>query len=238
MDDRSAPRLLVVEDEPNIGATLTERLTQEGYAVAWAKSVREARNEIALGPFDLALLDVGLPDGSGFDLAEIIRNTHPGTALVFLTAFGDPQSRVQGLELGAEDYVVKPFHFKELVLRLENGLKRARYVHRHRGQDRVQIGRALVQFSRLEATVDGQTSSLSPREGALLRFLLDHPNTVVSRDEILDAVWSRDEYPSPRTVDNFIVRLRRLVEVDPENPTIIRRVWGVGYQLTLPDPTP
>ena len=238
MDERNAPRLLVVEDEPNIGATLAERLTREGYAVAWAKSVREARNEIALGPFDLALLDVGLPDGSGYDLAEVIRHAHPGTALVFLTAFGDPESRVQGLELGAEDYVVKPFHFKELILRLENGLKRARYVHRHRGEDRVTIGRAVIQFSRLEACVEGQTSSLSPREGALLRFLLDHPNKVVSRDEILDAVWSRDEYPTPRTVDNFIVRLRRLVETDPENPTVIRRVWGVGYQLTLPDPTP
>lgn len=238
MDERPSPRLLVVEDEANIGATLAERLTREGYSVAWVKSVREARNEIAMGPFDLALLDVGLPDGSGFELAEIIRNTHPGTALVFLTAFGDPHSRVQGLELGAEDYVVKPFHFKELVLRLENGLKRARYVNRHRGEDRVALGRAVIHFSRLEASVDGQTTSLSPREAALLRFLLDHPNTAVSRDEILDAVWSRDEYPSPRTVDNFIVRLRRLVEADPENPTVIRRVWGVGYQLTLPDAAP
>ena len=238
MDDRPSPRLLVVEDEANIGSTLVERLGREGYSVVWAKSVREARNEIGLGPFDLALLDIGLPDGSGFDLAELIRTTHPGTALVFLTAFGDPESRVQGLELGAEDYVVKPFHFKELVLRLENGLKRARYVNRHRGDDRVVLGRAAIQFSRLEATVDGQTHSLSPREAALLRFLLDHPNTAVSRDEILDAVWSRDEYPSPRTVDNFVVRLRRLVETDPENPTIIRRVWGVGYQLTLPDAPP
>jgi two-component system alkaline phosphatase synthesis response regulator PhoP len=238
MDDRSPPRLLVVEDEPNIGATLAERLGRHGYAVTWAKSLREARNEIALGPFDLALLDVGLPDGSGFDLAEIIRQSHPGTALVFLTAFGDPQSRVQGLELGAEDYVVKPFHFKELVLRLENGLKRARHVQRHRGDDRVTVGRATIQFSRLEATVDGHTSSLTPREAAVLRYLLDHPNTAVSRDEILDAVWARDEYPSPRTVDNFIVRLRRLVETDPENPTVIRRVWGVGYQLTLPSPPP
>lgn len=238
MDDRPSPRLLVVEDEANIGSTLVERLGREGYSVVWAKSVREARNEIGLGPFDLALLDIGLPDGSGFDLAELIRTTHPGTALVFLTAFGDPESRVQGLELGAEDYVVKPFHFKELVLRLENGLKRARYVNRHRGDDRVELGRAVIQFSRLEATVDGQTHSLSPREAALLRFLLDHPNTAVSRDEILDAVWSRDEYPSPRTVDNFVVRLRRLVETDPENPTIIRRVWGVGYQLTLPDAPP
>jgi len=234
MDDRVPARLLIVEDDPNIGATLAERLARQGYSVAWAHSVHEARKEIDLAPFDLALLDVGLPDGSGFELAEVIRAAHPATALVFLTAYGDPQSRVQGLELGAEDYVVKPFHFKELVLRLENGLKRARFAHRHRPQDSVQIGRALVHFSRLEATVNGQTTSLSPREATLLRFLLDHPNTAVSRDEILDAVWSRDEYPSPRTVDNFIVRLRRLVEADPENPTVIRRVWGVGYQLTLP----
>lgn len=236
MPERTPSRLLVVEDEANLGSTLTERLTQEGYDVTWARSVRQARLELAAGRFHLALLDVGLPDGSGFHLAGEIQERHPGTAMIFLTALGDPHQRVQGLELGAEDYVVKPFHFQELVLRLENALKRRRHWDEVPG--RVQVGRASIDFAALEATVDGRTTALGAREAALLRFLIARRGTVVSRDEILDEVWSRDEYPTPRTVDNFIVKLRRLVESDPEHPTVLRTVWGAGYQLQLPAPSP
>lgn len=236
MPERNSSRLLVVEDEANLGSTLTERLTQEGYEVTWARSLRQARQELAAGRFHLALLDVGLPDGSGFTLGGEIQARHPGTAMIFLTALGDPHQRVQGLELGAEDYVVKPFHFQELVLRLENALKRRRHWDEVPG--RVQVGRASIDFAALEATVDGRTTPLGAREAALLRFLIARRGTVVSRDEILDEVWSRDEYPTPRTVDNFIVKLRRLVEADPEHPTVLRTVWGAGYQLQLPASSP
>lgn len=229
MADRPSPSILLVEDDTNLGSTLSERLAGANLPVTWARSLREARQELALNRFALALLDVGLPDGTGFDLASDIRAQWPSTAVIFLTALGDPHQRVHGLELGAEDYVVKPFHFQELLLRIENGLRRRR--HWEAVPEVVQIGRARVWFASLRAERDGQSTQLSPREGALLRFLLARRGSVVPRDEILDEVWSRDEYPTPRTVDNFIMKLRRLVEPDLANPTVIRTVWGVGYQL-------
>jgi two-component system alkaline phosphatase synthesis response regulator PhoP len=230
------PRILLVEDELNVGSTLVERLRKEGFEVAWANSVAEARAEIS-GPtrFDLALMDVGLPDGSGFDVAALLRKAQPWVAIIFLTAFGSPEDRVRGLELGAEDYVVKPFHLKELLLRVRNGLKRAAYLASDLGdtdaQGGVLVGKARVSFSRFEAVVDGAAQALTHKETALIKLLVERRGKVVSRDEILDHVWSEDEFPTSRTVDNFIMRIRRLVEVDPENPQIIRSVRGVGYQL-------
>lgn len=138
--------------------------------------------------------------------------------------------------MGAEDYVVKPFHFEELLLRIENSLRRRRHwasVH-----DPIQIGHATIHFAGLKAIRDGNVTPLSPRESSLLRLLAAQRGRVIHRDEILDEVWSRDEYPTPRTVDNFIMRLRRLVEADPERPEIIRTVRGVGYQLESDPPCP
>ena len=233
MAERTAvDRILVLEDEPNVGSTLTERLGSEGFDVTWAKTIEQAREEIAQRKFDLALLDVGLPDGSGFQVAEELRKTQRQAALVFLTAFGNPEDRVRGLELGAEDYVVKPFHLKELLLRIRNALKRARYLAGSTEQDGVRIGRAVIYFSRFEAEVDGQAHSLTHKECAVLRLLCDRRGKVVSRDEILDEAWSEEEFPSPRTIDNFIMRLRRLIEKDPEKPETIKSVRGVGYQLS------
>jgi DNA-binding response OmpR family regulator len=227
------PRILVVEDERNVGSTLVERLQREGYEVAWAQSREEAFTQLDGRKFDLALLDVGLPDGTGFQVAQKIRELSRSTAIIFLTAFGDPEDRIRGLELGAEDYVVKPFHIKELLLRVQNGLKRAKYLGEASEPDELQIGRALFRFARFEALVDGRPQSLTHKECALMKFLVERSGKVISRDEILNEVWSEDEFPSPRTVDNFIMRLRRLVEQDPEAPELIRSVRGVGYQLAV-----
>jgi two-component system, OmpR family, alkaline phosphatase synthesis response regulator PhoP len=230
-------RILVLEDEKNVGSTLVERLRNEGFDVAWATSLEDARLEIGARRFDLALLDVGLPDGSGFDIAELLRKSQPGAAIIFLTAYGSPEERVRGLELGAEDYVVKPFHLKELLLRVRNGLKRARYLMPEANDanvvdGEVQVGRALISFARFEAAEGGRTHILTHKETALLKLLVERRGKVVSRDEILDHVWSENEFPTSRTIDNFIMRIRRLVEKDPENPETIRSVRGVGYQLT------
>jgi DNA-binding response OmpR family regulator len=224
-------RLLVVEDERNVGLTLVERLRKEGFEVAWATTAEEARLEIQGRRFDLALMDVGLPDGSGFDVAASLRKTQPSTAIIFLTAFGSAEDKVRGLELGAEDYVVKPFHLKELLLRVQNGLKRARYLAPSGGDGGVRVGRAVIHFDRFEAVTDGKTHALTHKEAALLKLLVDRRGAVVSRDEILNHVWSENEFPTSRTVDNFVMRLRRLVETDPENPQVIKSVRGVGYQL-------
>jgi two-component system alkaline phosphatase synthesis response regulator PhoP len=228
--------ILVVEDEKNVGSTLVERLIREGFDVAWAKTREEALVEASGRRFDLALLDVGLPDGTGFEVAENIRKRNPSTALIFLTAFGNPEDRIKGLELGAEDYVVKPFHLKELLLRIQNGLKRARYLSST--PDGVVIGQAKIFFSRFEAELratrasPAEIVSLTHKECALLKLLVERRGQAVSRDEILNEVWSQDEFPTSRTVDNFILRLRRLIENDPENPQIIKSVRGIGYLLS------
>ncbi|NDD93335.1 DNA-binding response regulator, partial [bacterium] len=164
----------------------------------------------------------------GFDVAKEIRSKSPSTAMIFLTAFGSADDRVKGLELGAEDYVVKPFHLKELLLRIRNVLKRARSLDLI---EEAQIGAARIYFGRFEAEVKGQLHALTHKEIALLKLLFERRGKVVSRDEILNHVWSEAEFPTARTVDNFIMRLRRLVEKDQENPQVIKSVRGVGYQL-------
>ena len=229
MAKKNTGKILVVEGERNLGQTLVECLGREGYDAAWARSKAEAEAEISSRRFDLALLDVGLPDGSGFDVASGLRKTQPGAAIVFLTAMGSPEQRVHGLELGAEDYIVKPFHLKELLLRIHNVMRRALTLSS--APDGIRLGRAVVNFSRYEAVVDGEVTSLTQKETALLKLLVDRRGHVVSRDEILNFVWSEDEFPSSRTIDNFILRLRRLIEEKPDEPELIRSVRGVGYQL-------
>jgi DNA-binding response OmpR family regulator len=227
-------RLLLVEDERNVAETLAERLRTEGFQVKCADSVVGARRAIGEGEVELALLDVGLPDGSGFELARVLREVAPRTAIIFLTAHASAEDRIRGLELGADDYVGKPFHFRELLLRIHNSLKRAQDLARVPGEIRgqVRIGRALVDFERFCASVDGESVALTHKECAVLRLLAERVGKAVSRDEILDRAWSPDEFPTSRTVDNFIVRLRKLIELNAADPRVIRSIRGVGYLLT------
>lgn len=226
-------RVLVVEDDANVGATLSERLSAAGFEVARAESAARARTLFAERAVDLMLLDVGLPDGSGFSLGRELRLLRPQTAMIFLTAHGNPEDRIRGLELGADDYVTKPFHFRELLLRINNCLKRAAELSQLPGaiQGRVRIGRALVDFEQFSAEVDGVRHPLTHKECAVLQLLATRAGKAVSRDEILDRAWSQDEFPTSRTVDNFIVRLRKLVETDASEPQVIRSIRGVGYLL-------
>jgi two-component system alkaline phosphatase synthesis response regulator PhoP len=226
--------LLVVEDERNVAETLIERLRSAGYHVTRADSLAAARRVIGEDAFQLALLDVGLPDGSGFELARVLRERAPATAIIFLTAHASAEDRIRGLELGADDYVGKPFHFRELLLRIQNCLKRAQELVQLPGEMRGQfrIGRAVVDFERFSATIEGVNEALTHKECAVLRLLSERVGKAVSRDEILDRAWSADEFPTSRTVDNFIVRLRKLVELDAADPRVIRSIRGVGYLLT------
>jgi len=230
----SAGQLLVVEDERNVGVTLAERLEGAGFEVTLAESAAKARLAWRAAPPQLVLLDVGLPDGNGFLLARELRGEVPQSAIIFLTAHGNPEDRVRGLELGADDYLTKPFHFRELLLRIQNCLKRAQELRDVPGEmrGRVRIGRALVDFERFAAEVDGEMQTLTHKECAVLRLLASRAGKAVSRDEILDRAWSADEFPTSRTVDNFIVRLRKLVEADAGEPRVIRSIRGVGYLLT------
>lgn len=224
-------RILLVEDEINVGSTLWERLLENQYDAQWAKSLEEGKTAFETKTIDLVLLDITLPDGSGLELADWIRKRSPQTAIVFLTAMGDPESRVRGLELGAEDYIVKPFHLKELLLRIQNCLKRVSRLNLSETQAVVSIGAAQVDFERFEISRNGKLFPLTHKECSLLKLLYEKEGKVVSRDEILDLVWSADEYPTPRTVDNFVVRLRKSLGNDENQTGFIKNVRGIGYQL-------
>jgi DNA-binding response OmpR family regulator len=227
-------RILVVEDERNVAETLAERLVAAGYLVDRAASVAQALECVARQAPNLVLLDVGLPDGNGFELGRELRVRAPRAAIIFLTAQANPEDRVRGLELGADDYVAKPFVFRELLLRVQNCLKRAQSLSEPVDAlpGPVTIGRARVDFERFAAEVDGRWQPLTHKECAVLRLLASRVGKAVSRDEILDVAWSPDEFPTSRTVDNFIVRLRKLVETDAAEPRLIRSIRGVGYLLT------
>jgi DNA-binding response OmpR family regulator len=224
--------LLLVEDDANVARTLAERFGSEGFAVTHAGSVAAARTALQQQRFQAAVLDVGLPDGNGFEVATHLREVSPQTAMLFLTAHGTPEDRIHGLELGADDYMTKPFAFRELLLRVQNMLKRATALQSPATlAGPVRIGIATVDFARFTAQSGDSTHRLTHKESAVLQLLLEKSGKAVSRDEILNRAWAQDEFPTERTVDNFVLRLRRLVERDPANPQTIRSIRGVGYQL-------
>lgn len=231
-----ANNILLLEDEINVGSTLKERLVLEGFEVTWSQTVTDAKAQLDCKDFSLAILDVNLPDGSGFDIGKVVRDRFARTAVMFLTAAGTSDDRIHGLELGAEDYIVKPFHFKELLLRIQNVLKRIQFVSGFEASSpEVWVGRARVRFQQYELTVGHEKHHLSHKECALLKLLYEKRGQVVSRDEILNLIWNEDEYPTPRTIDNFILRLRKLVEPDLNSPSALRSVRGIGYLMEKTD---
>lgn len=215
-------KLLLVEDDPTLGLTLKERLTSEGYSVRWAATAGEARAAFGEGGWDLVIFDVGLPDGSGFELAQEGRVQAP---FLFVTALSDAEHRLRGFELGAEEYIPKPFHLKELLLRVRHVLEN------HARKRVVKAGGLALDLDAITVTgPDGKAIPLPPKDFQLLALLIERAPKVLSRDEILDFVWSSDHLGNQRTVDNAILRLRALF---PSNP--IRSVRGVGYQWTGDD---
>lgn len=229
----TAARLLLVEDDASLGETLEERLRREGYDVRWVGTQADAEIAWRSGPFDLIVLDVGLPDGSGFEFARKVA-AESATPFIFVTAMNGAEARLEGYEIGAEEFIPKPFHLKELLLRVRHVL------HTHAspaapavastGPVMLEVGGGVtVEFeSRRVLKADGTSEFLQAREFEILKFLIGRTPAVLSRDAILDAVWGEDRYPSHRTVDNAIVRLRQAL--GDEGGRRIRSVRGVGYQ--------
>lgn len=215
-------RLLLVEDDRSLGATLHERLAREGYAVHWVETKADALKALPDGWWDLVILDVGLPDGSGFDLARHIK-AQTSLPIVFITAWSTAEKRLEGFEIGAEEFIPKPFHLRELLLRVKHVLDN------HPVRQQIQCNGRRVEFdTRAIVQPDGQREYLPTREFQLLQLLIVAAPRVVSRDEILDALWGEDKFPNTRTIDNLIVRLRQTLG-DVEG-VFIRSVRGVGYQ--------
>jgi len=221
-------KILLVEDEPAMQAGLKENLEIEGYEVDVAGDGKEGLDKLVAGSFDLAVLDVMLPKMSGFDLLRAARQQGIRTPAIMLTAKGEEIDKVLGLELGADDYITKPFSLRELLARVKAVLRRSTAGP---ATGRARIGPLDVDFTSYTAIREGEPVDLTAKEFDILKFLWDRRNQNVTRDQLLTNVWGYDEPLSTRTVDNFILRLRQKMEDDPAHPRIILTIHGIGYKL-------
>jgi two-component system alkaline phosphatase synthesis response regulator PhoP len=222
--------VLFVEDEEALRMTVGDRLRKEGYAVESAANGEEGFVKATQLPFDLIILDVMLPKKSGFDVCRDIREAGLITPILMLTARGQTSDKVNGLKIGADDYVTKPFNMQELMARVEALLRRAPI--RPVAQAAVsEFGSIHVDLTGTEATRDGKTVNLSAREFQLLRYFIEHRGATLSRDELLKQVWGYSADMYTRTVDVHVASLRQKLEDDPKQPQFIVTVQGLGYKF-------
>jgi two-component system alkaline phosphatase synthesis response regulator PhoP len=223
-------RLLLVEDEPGLVMTLTDRLAIEGYEVEHAGDAPSGLSAARGGRFDLILLDVMLPGGSGFDVCRTLRQQGVQTPILMLTARGQVVDRVVGLKLGADDYLIKPFEMAELLARIEALLRRGAKQTATMG-DTFRFGDITLDVRRAEVTKAGQPVELSAREFKLLCYFAEHRGAALTRDELLNEVWGYNAMPSTRTVDVHVAWLRQKLEDNPRHPQYILTVHGIGYKF-------
>jgi len=228
---KQKPTLLIVEDEEPIRVGLTDLFVFHGFDVESAATGPEGLDRALTGTFDMILLDVMLPGLDGFEICHRIRSADPEQPVIMLTARGTDDAIVQGLRLGADDYVTKPFSVTELVLRVQAVLRRSRGAARE--AERLQLGALTIDTANLEGRRGSETIAFTRREVEILRYLAANPGRAVSRDELLNKVWgyARDCGVETRTVDIHIAKLRRKVESDPTEPSHLVTVRGVGYRL-------
>ncbi len=224
-------RILVIEDEPAMQIGLRDNLEIDGYEVTVAGDGSEGLRALLDQSWDLTILDVMLPKKSGYDVLREARAKGVRTPIIMLTAKGEEVDKVLGLELGADDYITKPFSLRELLARVKAVLRRSEGNTPPKSQ--VTIGGANVDFSSYTAERGGVAVPMTPKEIDILKFLYEHRNHTVTRDQLLTGVWGYDESVSTRTVDNFILRLRQKVESDPAHPRAILTIHGAGYKLVV-----
>jgi two-component system alkaline phosphatase synthesis response regulator PhoP len=223
-------KILIIEDEESLRNTLKLNLELENYTVATCSNGKAAIESINSFRPDLILLDIMMPTMSGIDVYKEARSKGIDTPIIFLTAKNNVHDKIEGLKLGADDYITKPFDLEELLLRINITLKRniAKSIH----SDIFKFGSCEINFLTFQIiTIDGKEETLSKREMAFLKMLVDNLNNVVSRDEILDKLWTKDESPSSRTIDNYILNFRKLFEINPKEPIHFLSLRGVGYKF-------
>jgi Response regulators consisting of a CheY-like receiver domain and a winged-helix DNA-binding domain len=238
MTEDGAPRhLLIVEDERHLATGLKLNFEFEGYRVDIAGTAREAAAALARAePFDAIVMDVTLPDSDGFELVRRMRGAGNFTPVIMLTARSLAEDRVTGLESGADDYLTKPFELDELLARVGALIRRRRWEAARNdtpASSVMRFGDAVVDFDTHEATAGGAPVKLTSLEMALLQYFFHNAGRVISRDELLQQVWKLRNYPNTRTVDNFVLRLRKHFEPDPATPVFFRSIRGAGYKFVI-----
>ncbi len=224
-------RILIIEDEQAMLAGLRDNLEFEGYTVLTSDRGDTGFKLWQSDDYDLVILDIMLPGLSGFEVLKQGRKQNIKTPVILLTARGEELDKVLGLELGADDYITKPFSLRELLARIKAILRRSQGQADQNSSELIEIGKLKVSFKTLEAFDESGTVKMSHKEFEILHYLYKHTGMIVSRDDLLDSVWGNDYQPIARTVDNFILRLRQ--KVDRNNTNHIVTVHGVGYKLVI-----
>ncbi|MBE4909600.1 response regulator transcription factor [Bacillus luteolus] len=224
-------RVLLIEDEVSIRRFVAINLERNQFEVVEASSGADARLALAGKQVDFVILDLMLPDIDGFELCEEIRKSYPSIPIIILSARGEDLDRVMGLELGADDYMVKPFNPLELVARIRSVLRRTKVnvveVHDHK----IISGPFQLDSLSKQIVKSGQLLKLTLREFQIMEYFIEHKNISISRHDLLDAIWGKDYFGDSKTVDVHIRRLREKIEDDPSNPIYIETVWGHGYRF-------
>ncbi len=229
-------RILVVEDDAHLADGLRINLELEGYEPVLAGSAEDGLDLWRGGGIELILLDVMLPGMDGFAFCRQVRNEGDRLPILFLTARSAGQDRIRGLDEGGDDYITKPFDLDELLARIKSLFRRQDWFRSQEAPSTLRIGKAEINLRTYQAVTDDGTIGLKEKEVMILRLLSEHAGEPVDRETILDRVWGFGAYPTTRTVDNFILALRKIVETDPRSPRHILTVHGVGYRLvTNPD---
>ena len=224
-------KILIIEDDNTLLQGLAETLQFHGFETISACDGRLGLELYGRQHPDLIVLDIMLPGFDGYEICKQIRRHDEKTPIIMLTARDRENDKLLGFELGADDYLTKPFSLKELVARVQALLKRT--VREKEAPTTVRIGEVEVLFRRFEIHRGKQTLDMTPKETAILRLLAAHSPEVVSRDQIMDRVWGDEYEPSPRTIDNFILKLRQKIELDPAQPEHLLTVHGAGYKLIM-----
>ena len=226
-------KILIVEDEKHIADGLKFNLEAEGFEALVAETGEKGWELVGSSTFELIVLDVMLPEMSGFDLARRLREANNFTPILMLTALGRPEDVIHGFEAGADDYLPKPFELNVFIARLKALLRRSNWSTEQRDtKDIVDINGRKIDLANLQLNVAGDTVQLTLMENNLLRYLIENEGRAISRKEILEDVWGLQEDTDTRAIDNFIVRLRRYLEDEPNNPRILQTVRGVGYRFS------
>lgn len=230
--------ILVAEDDDNIRTGLVDTLESEGYRVTPARDGKEAIDLFTSEPFDLLLLDIMMPEKSGYDVCRVVRSTNEDIPVIMLTAKGEEIDKVIGLQLGADDYITKPFGVHELLARISAVLRRSQRkpkpsAEKNSGPEHFTFGIAEIDTRQYKVRTGTNTFDISARELQLLKFFHSHPNEVLSRDRILNAVWGIEYGGTTRTLDQHVAQLRKKIELDPARPRFLTTVYGVGYRFEM-----
>jgi two-component system alkaline phosphatase synthesis response regulator PhoP len=227
-------QVLLVEDDAHIANGLKFNLEMEGYTVTHMLDGFQARDVLfqERRAFDLIILDIMLPHLSGFDLCHALRRSHNYTPVLMLTAKNFEKDKIKGLQLGADEYITKPFSLEEVLTRIEVLLRRQAWQKQAHAVSEYHFGQVAVNFERFTVEMAGESLRLTPLELRLLKVFAENEGRVLSREELLNQVWDIQDVGSLRTVDNFVMRLRRYFEVDPAHPCHFHAVRGVGYKFT------